>query len=207
MRHLPRSRKCQFRTRAPQQISSRTFPVVRFVYLSVECPFDKFYGINCRLKLGAKLLYRFFHRRRQISPTVNNLTHRFFDSSQHSLYCNFTVGSRHSAVASSSSSKRQQNSSSAGLPRQYHRTKGIKPQFPNGTVSSVSFVSTTNTTRSLASFVLPASHLRCDRRRQANYSAGNTTSTPFFFRRITMNFAGSVVLALRPTVCTSLGPS
>src|SRR5271168_3656727 len=39
---------------------------------------------------------------------------------------------------------------------------------------------------------------------QANYSAGNTTSTPFFFRRITMNFAGSVVLALRPTVCTSL---
>src|SRR6516225_6164180 len=42
---------------------------------------------------------------------------------------------------------------------------------------------------------------------QANYSAGNTTSTPFFFRRITMNFAGSVVLALRPTVCTSLGPS
>src|SRR6516162_1635276 len=42
---------------------------------------------------------------------------------------------------------------------------------------------------------------------QANYSAGNTTSTPFFFRRITMNFAGSVVLALRPTVCTSSGPS
>ena len=33
-----------------------------------------------------------------------------------------------------------------------------------------------------------------------NYSAGNSTSTPFFFRRITMNFAGSVVLALRPTV-------
>ena len=31
--------------------------------------------------------------------------------------------------------------------------------------------------------------------RHANYSAGNTTSTPFFFRRITMNFAGSVVLA------------
>src|SRR5580693_7619155 len=101
VRHLPRSRKCQFRTRAPQQISSRTFPVVCFVYLSVECPFDKFYGINCRLKLGAKLLYRFFHRRRQISPTVNNVTHRFFDSSQHFLYRNFTVGSCHSAVASS----------------------------------------------------------------------------------------------------------
>ena len=44
-------------------------------------------------------------------------------------------------------------------------------------------------------------------RGKAIYSAGNTTSTPFFFRRITMNFAGSVVLALRPTVCTSLGPS
>src|SRR5215467_3661167 len=47
----------------------------------------------------------------------------------------------------------------------------------------------------------------CDGRRTANYSAGSTTSAPFFFRRITMNFAGSVVLALRPTVCTSLGPS
>ena len=33
------------------------------------------------------------------------------------------------------------------------RTKGIKPQFPNGIVSSVSFVSTTNTARSLAGFV------------------------------------------------------
>ena len=207
MRHLPRSRKCQFRTRAPQQISSRTFPVVCFVYLSVECPFDKFYGINCRLKLGAKLLYRFFHRRRQISPTVNNVTHRFFDSSQHSLYCNFTVGFRHSAAASSSSSKRQQNSSSAGLPRQYHRTKGTNlssrmepsvpsrscpPRTPRGawpasSCRTVTFVATGGG--------------------QANYSAGNTTSTPFFFRRITMNFAGSVVLALRPTVCTSLGPS
>jgi hypothetical protein len=28
----------------------------------------KFYGINCRAKLGAKLLDRFFHRRRQVSP-------------------------------------------------------------------------------------------------------------------------------------------
>jgi hypothetical protein len=36
------------------------------------------------------------------------------------------------------------------------RTKGIKPQFPNGIVSSVSFVSTTNTARSLAGFVLLA---------------------------------------------------
>jgi len=30
----------------------------------------KFYGINCRAKLGAKLLDRFFHRRRQVSPTL-----------------------------------------------------------------------------------------------------------------------------------------
>jgi hypothetical protein len=89
------------RTHAPQQTSGRAFPAVSFVYLSVECPFNKFYGINCRPKLGAKLLDRFFHRRRQVSPPVNNLTHRFFDGSHHFLYRNFTVGSRHSAVASS----------------------------------------------------------------------------------------------------------
>src|SRR5215470_19437528 len=34
--------------------------------------------------------------------------------------------------------------------------EGINPQFPNGIVSSVSFVSTTNTARSLAGFVLLA---------------------------------------------------
>jgi hypothetical protein len=34
-----------------------------------------------------------------------NATHRFFDGSQHFLYGNFTVGSRHSAVASSSADK------------------------------------------------------------------------------------------------------
>lgn|SRR5690554_1533194 len=39
------------------------------------------------------------------------------------------------------------------LATQYLRTKGIKPQFPNGIVNSVSFVSTTNTARSLAGFV------------------------------------------------------
>ena len=95
--------QCHNRTHALQQPSGRTFPAVSFVYLSVECPFNKFYGINCRPKLGAKLLDRFFHRRRQVSPPVNNATHRFFDGSQHFLYRNFTVGSRHSAVASSSS--------------------------------------------------------------------------------------------------------
>src|SRR5215831_8410785 len=84
----------------PQQTSGRAFPAVSFVHLSVECPSNKFYGINCRPKLDAKLLDRFFHRRRQVSPPVNNLTHRFFDGSQHFFYCNFTVGSRHGAVAS-----------------------------------------------------------------------------------------------------------
>jgi hypothetical protein len=43
----------------------------------------------------AKLIDRFFHRRRQVSPPVNSLTHRFFDGSQHLLYCNVTVCSRH----------------------------------------------------------------------------------------------------------------
>src|SRR5262245_21466881 len=86
---------------AAQKTSVRAFAVVSFVYLSVECPSDKFYGINCRPKLSAKLLDRFFHRRRQVSPPVNRLTHRFFDGSDHFLYCNFTVGYRHGAVASS----------------------------------------------------------------------------------------------------------
>src|SRR5262249_35358945 len=82
------------------ELSGRTFTAVNLRYLSVECPSNKFYGINCRAKLGAKLLNRFFHRRRQVSPPVNSATHRFFDGSQHFLYCNFTVGYRHSAVAS-----------------------------------------------------------------------------------------------------------
>src|SRR3954447_11621561 len=86
-------------THAPRQTSRRTLPAVDFVYWSVECPFDKFYGIDCSAKSGAKLLDRFFHRRRQVSPPVNNLTHCFFDRFQHFLYRNFTVGSRHGAVA------------------------------------------------------------------------------------------------------------
>ena len=51
-----------YRTHAPRQTSGRALPVVSFVYLSVECPLDKFYGINCRPKLDAKLLDRFSHR-------------------------------------------------------------------------------------------------------------------------------------------------
>src|SRR6516225_8384450 len=89
------------RTHAVRQTSGRAYPTAIFGNLSVECPSNKFYGINCRSKLGAKLLDRFFHRRRQVSPPVNSLTHRLFDGSQHFLYCNFTVGPRHSAVASS----------------------------------------------------------------------------------------------------------
>src|SRR5262249_59943214 len=57
---------CQKRTHPLQQTSGRAFPVVSIVYLSIECPFDKFYGVNCRLKLGAKLLDRFFHGRRHL---------------------------------------------------------------------------------------------------------------------------------------------
>jgi len=84
----------------PVQTSGRAFPVVSFVYFSVERPFNKFYGINRRPKLGAKLIDRFFHGRRQVSPPINNLSHRFLDGPKHFLDCNFTVGSRHSFVAS-----------------------------------------------------------------------------------------------------------
>src|SRR5262249_32227308 len=92
-------------TAPPQQTSGGAFPAVGFVDFSVECPFDKFYGINGRPKLGAKLLDRFFHRRRLVSPPVNSLTHRVFDGSQHVLDCNVTVGSRHGAVALNLSSR------------------------------------------------------------------------------------------------------
>src|SRR5262245_37033013 len=64
-----------------QQTSGRAYPVVSFVYLSAECPFDEFYGINGRPKLDAKLIDRLFHRQRQVCPPVNSLTHRFFDVS------------------------------------------------------------------------------------------------------------------------------
>src|SRR5215471_7760909 len=116
------------RRQLPQRSrSGRAFPVVSFVYLSVECPSNKFYRINCRPNLGAKLLDRFFHGRRQVSPPVNSLTHRFFDSSQHLLYCNFTVGCRHSVFASSFSRQAaenglQQNSSFATSAISPHET-------------------------------------------------------------------------------------
>src|SRR5260370_40301675 len=89
------------RTHAPQQTSGRAFPAVSFVYLSVECPFNKFYGINCRPKLGAKLRDRLFHRRREGAPPVNNLTPRFLSGSSTYLYSNNPVVSLPSTVASS----------------------------------------------------------------------------------------------------------
>ena len=88
------TRKSHNRTHA-----SQGFTAVSFAYLSVEFPFYKFYGINLRPKLDVKRLDRFFHWRRQVSPPVNNLTHRFLDGSQHFRYCNFTISFRHSAVA------------------------------------------------------------------------------------------------------------
>ena len=51
---------------------------VVFWYLCVERPFNRIDGINCRPKLAEKLLNRGFHRsRRQISPPVKYMTHRF----------------------------------------------------------------------------------------------------------------------------------
>ena len=55
-----------------QQASRGAFLAVGLGCLSVERSFNKFYEINGSLKLGAKLLDRFFHRRGQVSPIVNN---------------------------------------------------------------------------------------------------------------------------------------
>src|SRR6266571_9315337 len=41
----------------------------------------------CNRPAGPRSVVGFFHRRRQVSPPVNNATHRFFDGSQHFLYC------------------------------------------------------------------------------------------------------------------------
>ena len=70
--------RAQERTHAPpqKQTSGRVLLAVIFGCFSVECPLYKIDGINCRPKLGAKLLNRFFHRRREVSPPVNNVTHR-----------------------------------------------------------------------------------------------------------------------------------
>src|SRR5262245_42456394 len=94
----------------------RDSPVERFFY--------KFDGIDCCPKLGPKLLDRFFHRRRQISPPVSNATHRFFDGSQHFLLS--TAGPSYfrtpctAAIVSILIAAR-----SAGLARQYLHREGI----------------------------------------------------------------------------------
>ena len=52
--------------------------MISFVYLSAKCLFNEFHGVNCRPKFDTKLLDRFFHRQRQVSPPLNNATHRFY---------------------------------------------------------------------------------------------------------------------------------
>jgi hypothetical protein len=74
-----------------------------------------------------------------------------------------------------------------------------KPQFSNGIVSSVSFVSTTNTARSLAGFVLVALALMRWFSRQS-YFTGIRTGASLSLSKTTKNLAGIVLLALRPTV-------
>ena len=67
------------------------------------------------------------------------------------------------------------------LQTQYLRTKGIRSQSPNVIVSSVSFVSTTNTARSLAGFVLLALALTLAKYRGVRPAAGprqKTTPAP-----------------------------
>jgi hypothetical protein len=54
---------------------------------------------------------------------------------------------------------------------------------------------------------VPDDPVRAGLENGAIHSAGRTASTPFFFTMTTRNFAGLVALALRPTVCTSSGPS
>src|SRR5215475_1645426 len=68
----------------------------RFRYSPVERFFYKFDGIDCCPKLGTKLLDRFFHRRRQVSPPINRLTHRFFDRCYHLIDGDVAVGLCHS---------------------------------------------------------------------------------------------------------------
>src|SRR5262249_25645296 len=80
--------------------SGRALPAFSFGYLSVECPFDEFHGIDCRPELGAKLLDRFFHRRRQLAPPVNGAAHRLFDGRYHLLDRHVAVNLRHGPVAS-----------------------------------------------------------------------------------------------------------
>ena len=79
-----------------------------------------------------KLLDRFFHRQRQVSPPLNNATHRFLHGSRHSRYCNFTIvlGIALSQLQTAALLDYLGNIS----------TRKVLPQFPNGIVSSFRLV-------------------------------------------------------------------
>ena len=108
--------------------------MVSFVYTPVECLFYKFYGINRRPKSSAKLLDRFFHRRRQVSPVVKYLTHCFFDGYYHLLDGNLAVSFQH-GLATHFGAAAHGGGWHLVWPADF-----AKPQYPNGIVSSVSFV-------------------------------------------------------------------
>src|SRR5262245_58297230 len=50
--HHGMSHECHFPTHASQQTIRQAFPAVSFVYLSVECPFNEFYGIKMPSQVG-----------------------------------------------------------------------------------------------------------------------------------------------------------
>jgi hypothetical protein len=119
--------------------------MVSFVYTPVECPFYKFYGINCRPKSSAKLLDRFFHRRRQVSPIAKYLTHCFFDGYYHLLDGNLAVSFQHGLATHFEAARARWRLASCVASQQIHPLRRlsaafVKPQYPNGIVSSVSFV-------------------------------------------------------------------
>ena len=83
--------------------SGRAFAAVSFGHLPVECPFNKVYGSQSPPQVGCETARSLLSSAVAGLPTSrSNATHRFFDGAQHFLYCNFTVGSRHSAVFFSS---------------------------------------------------------------------------------------------------------
>ncbi len=166
--------------------------MVSFVDFSVECPFYKFYGINCRPELGAKLLDRFFHRRRQVSPSVNNLTHRFFNGCYHLFDGDLAVSLHHSPTSLSDCSRQD--------PALFWwRLRGLsaEAQFANGIVSSVSFLPTTKHREELGRLRLACIGAHgCFTR----YFTGIRTGASLSLSKTTKNLAGIVSLALRPTV-------
>src|SRR5262249_10875496 len=151
----------------------------RFRYSPVERFFYKFDGIDCRPKLGTKLLDRFFHRRRHVSPPVNRLTHRFFDGSQHFLYCNFTVGSRHSAVTSFSADQ--------PLSTAYGKTAALL-DYP-GNISARDVFEVHDVVDLTVGPLCPFN----------SHCTGTSAGAPLSLIKNTRNFAGLVPLAFRST--------